>query len=118
MTVCRHFAMLALIALAGISSTRCAEPAVFHFDLSTAKDLPPEIRCVSEGPKGEACLRADVPPEGAAGASLATVPLDLGTLRGKEILLSYDVRATSRDRDGPALRNVRHGFRVVAAPVS
>lgn len=83
MKVCQHLAAAALIALAGISSPRCAEPVVFHFDLSTAKDLPPELRSVREGPNREACLRVDVPSQGAAGAYLATLPLDLKALRGK-----------------------------------
>jgi hypothetical protein len=66
------------LALANLSPTRAAEPAppFFQLDLSTAT-LPPELRWVPEGPKGEPSLRVDVPPEGNTGTFLASVPLDL-----------------------------------------
>ena len=79
--------LFVFLALASLSPTRAAEPAppFFQLDLSTTTGLPPELRWVHEGPKGEPCLRVDVPPEGNTGTFLATVPLDLRPLRGKEI---------------------------------
>ena len=89
--------LFVLLALAAVSPTPAAGlPApFFQLDLSTTPGLPPELRWVPEGPKGEPSLRVDVPPEGNTGTFLASIPLDLAALRGKEILLSYDVRAES-----------------------
>jgi len=80
---------------------RAAGPAGFELDLSSAKDLPPGLTWVAEGPQNEPCLRIDVFPKDASAPHLLTIPIDIQALRGHEILLSYDVRAENVSK--PAL---------------
>jgi len=86
-------AMLLASAVIPFSLVRADPPAPIRLDLARAKDLPPGLSWVPEGPKGEPCLRIDVPPADAAEAHLLTAAVDITPLRGSEILLSYDIRA-------------------------
>lgn len=73
----------------GLSQTN----RVFTLDPSNSGSLPPGVQWANQGPKGETCLRIEVPPENKSGAALLTVPINLVPLRDCEILLSYDVGA-------------------------
>ncbi len=87
--------LLALL-LAALALPLAAAPTPapgFRLDLSQAKDLPPGLTWVPEGPGGTPALRIDVPAGNATGSHLFNVPVDIAALRGREILLSYDVRA-------------------------
>jgi hypothetical protein len=86
-------AMLLAAAVVPFSPVRAGTPPPIRLDLARAKDLPPGLSWVPEGPGGEPCLRIEVAPADAAGAHLFTAPIDIAPLRGREILLTYDVRA-------------------------
>lgn len=110
---------LALLAWIFLSQVAGAAAPFFQLDLSGAKDLPPELRWVPEGPKSEGSLRIDVPPQGASGTFLATVPVNLETLRGREILLSYEVRAenvSQPDKDYNGIKCQLHWTSAVEGP--
>ena len=87
---------LSLLAMAWLSlASAVAQPGqlVFHVTPENTKDLPAGVQWVNEGPRGEPCLRVDIPPQNASGMALVTVPINIEALRDYEILLSYDVRA-------------------------
>lgn len=62
-------------------------------DLSGVKEFPAGISWVAEGPKNAPALKIDIPAAQAAGEHLYIAALDMSVLRGKQVLLSYDVRA-------------------------
>lgn len=72
-----------------------ASAAAMRLDLSRAESFPKGTRWVAEGPGGTPALRAERGPGAADAEGLFLAPIDLTPLRGKEVLVSADLKADS-----------------------